>query len=704
MNMEDTLMNEEFLAEARRIGDELLEKAKRDSVGTYWETMTMDMERNMSFTISDGIYGGTSGIALFMMELYKKTDDPKYRDAAVEGMKWVDDYNQKNPANYFALITGRMGASYAMIRMHQHTGDAAYLEKALEIAKPAAGIKQSQQMIDDLINGTSGTLLGFLHLHAATGEPWVLEAVNRHIEHLLMSAQQGPKGLYWDRSNNAIDGLCGYSHGAAGIGFVFLEAGRYLKNEALYHVAEQAFLYERHYFDAEKKNWPDLRKGIYTDDDRKDHEGAFLAGNMAYFTTPGDMNAWCHGAAGIGLSRLRAYQLLGKAVYRKEAEIAIEKTTRTDVENTADIASYILCHGGGGNSDLFIEAYRLWGDKSYLEKARTVAGKILASHKIHGRYLSGFRHNNTEEDTSLFMGNAGIGYFMLRLVDPHGVPSLVTLPLDDDKKVTKAAPGTDLSSYPFISIDEAELQRKLQESLFHRTLYVAERLIPDEMQTYYKENPFSIKGDDTMKAAFTGYMEKIIPTLPKAKQDLMADIFRLELEKMRMDEAVQSHSYINIKDIVNSERGQAVLERFGMDKDGENGDIEAFKGLTLQMDADIKLDTFRWKWPLFNREQWEKNIEEGMTAEPEEEPEDDWAVLLRPIPLKILEVELSPFSYTILEELFEPNTVEHVIKSTIDAFESLTPEQETILEGKIIEQIRQVLMSGILHEPADKTS
>ena len=62
----------------------------------------------------------------------------------------------------------------------------------------------------------------------------------------------------------------------------------------------------------------------------------------------------------------------------------------------------------------------------------------------------------------------------------------------------------------------------------------------------------------------------------------------------------------------------------------------------------------------------------------------------------MIESELSPFSYTIFVEFYEPNPVHHVIRATIEAFESLTPEEEEMLKGQIIKQIKQALSAGIL--------
>jgi len=49
-----------------------------------------------------------------------------------------------------------------------------------------------------------------------------------------------------------------------------------------------------------------------------------------------------------------------------------------------------------------------------------------------------------------------------------------------------------------------------------------------------------------------------------------------------------------------------------------------------------------------------------------------------------------------LYEFQEPNPVNRVIQAVLEAFESLTPEQEEMLKEKIIQQIKEALLAGIL--------
>ena len=87
-----------------------------------------------------------------------------------------------------------------------------------------------------------------------------------------------------------------------------------------------AFAYERAHFDASEGNWPDLR----------DEPGGTRRGQRY-------MTAWCHGAPGIALSRLRAYELLGDETCKDEAITALQ-TTRKWIETTlaSGLSNYSL--------------------------------------------------------------------------------------------------------------------------------------------------------------------------------------------------------------------------------------------------------------------------------------------------------------------------------------------------------------------------
>lgn len=688
MDNDNNELRERMSKEAIRIGEWLLSRAKKESSGMCWETLYMDLKQNISWHQSESIYAGVSGIVLFFLELHKFTSESKYKTAAVEGMRWVLNHCKQKPSSNYAFFTGRMGVSYTLLKMAEATGESNWTEKALEIAKPCTSMLESPFLIDDLINGSSGVALGLLHLHAATGETWILKAIDLFVKHLIDSAHQGPKGLFWDRSNKSISGLCGFSHGAAGIGWVFLELGHYFRNEAFYRITQQAFLYESFFYDETLKNWQDLRKGIYTDEDEEAHRKAYMENNLEFFTRGGSMNAWCHGAAGIGLSRLRTYELFknknafdddnyNHKLVEPDITKAIEKTTQTDIDEKDGIPLFILCHGRTGNAELFLKAYETFNDKKYLSLAETVAQKTLAYRNEKDNYLSGYRYAGQEEDTSLFMGTTGIGYFYLRLLAPHEVPSIMIPTVNATK--THVDTGV-LSTHSFITISPLDIEKQLLKKYFNRTLVIAEKLLPGELTDFFNKPRLDIKTKTKpLKHSFSIFMEKTIPSMPPKEQSCLSDIFSLEREKLKMEEAIVSDSLLEIKEKILNERAKKLVDI----------DTDIFLDLTLILEPETCIAATDWNWNLTNEDEWVNNI----NLEP-----DTYPLLLKPTPFGIMEEPLSPLSYIILSAFEKGKRVEKARVEAIDAFESLTPEQENMLTGKIIHQIKQALLAGILIE------
>lgn len=670
-------MNDQFkekvLAETRRIGDELIARAHRHRKGIYWKTMSLDPDRQVHWLESPTIYSGASGISLFFLEFFRQTREQRYLDAAVEAMRWAVWYCRENPTDYYAFYTGRMGVSFALLRLYRLTGEAGYLEQAMEIARSSTDFLAISNPIDDLIGGTSGTLLGLLHLHAVVRKDWLLEIIDRFIKHLLDSAHMGPSGVYWDRSSMNIGGLCGFSHGAAGVGFVFLELGRYFRNEAFYRLAARAFDYEMNYFDEEKNNWRDLRKGIFSHDDQELHEKAFLEGDLDFFTTTGDMNAWCHGAAGVGLSRLRAYELWEQPVYADLVRRAIEKTRTTDIDADNPRPGFILCHGGGGNAELFLEAYRAFRDDRYLSLAQEVARQSLGFREENGYYFSGYRDANNDEDLSLFMGNAGIGYFYLRVLDPLQVPSILLPRLEADPLTSLS--GRENDACPHINISIGGIGKSILNRYFNRTITLVERLAPGGLDDYLNRHCRRYEGE--LKKLFSEFMEMAIPRFPLSQQEVVNEILTLEKEKLRMDESAGSHSLMSIRHQVRTVAGEKLVRL------EDTGILD----LELALAPEVVVKTSRWNWELESEALWPGNLETEA---------DEFFLLLKPTAMGVVEEPLSPFSYVVLTEFEEARPVKDIIPDVVDAFESLSPEEERILQNKIIEQVRAALSSAIL--------
>ncbi len=131
--------------------------------------------------------------------------------------------------------------------------------------------------------------------------------------------------------------------------------------------------------------------------------------------------SWCHGATGIGLSRLRMQKWLEDPELRQEAEIAAET-----VVNQGFGVNHCLCHGDLGNLELLAAMGKEEGGEKWRREGEEIANRMLEALPDRG-LLCGVSYY--VETPGLMDGLAGIGYGLLRLAEPENVPSILMLEL-----------------------------------------------------------------------------------------------------------------------------------------------------------------------------------------------------------------------------------------------------------------------------------
>jgi len=362
-------------------------------------------------TLTSDLYGGTSGVAVFLANLYRFTGDVATRKTALGAIRQaVARSVEKLSASNRGLYGGRPGVALAAACVGRLLGEDTLLEKATQLfegadAEPGVGREY------DLISGAAGALVGCLMTSEMTGEQSLLSRAAQLGDELIASAQKTESGWSWSSPTNTnSENLTGFSHGAAGVGYALLELHRATRDVRYRAGAEQAFMYERGLFDEKAGNWPDLRQP---------HPGQSRFSGRVFATF------WCHGAPGIGLCRLRGFELLGDSLCRREAELALE-TTRRSVEADIEVgsANYSICHGLAGNAEVLLYGEQVLG-ASASESGRLanrVAALGISSYPARGKpWPCGTRGG---QSPGLFLGLAGIGLFYLRLVDP-AIPSVL---------------------------------------------------------------------------------------------------------------------------------------------------------------------------------------------------------------------------------------------------------------------------------------
>src|SRR5262249_5482690 len=124
---------------------------------------------------------------------------------------------------------------------------------------------------------------GLLRLHRARPDADVLARAAACGRHLLAQPRNGAgEHRSWAVPGAGPNPLNGISHGAAGFALALASLASATGDAAFAAAAAECLAFENASYDAERRNWPDLR-----------HRNA-----------PRWHWKWCHGAYGIGLSRI----------------------------------------------------------------------------------------------------------------------------------------------------------------------------------------------------------------------------------------------------------------------------------------------------------------------------------------------------------------------------------------------------------------
>ncbi|TXC85230.1 lanthionine synthetase LanC family protein [Luteibaculum oceani] len=408
------------------IAQKLKELAVPTSNGFYWKTLQSGPEGKTEPGYNESIYHGVSGIAYFLFEYAKVTGQKQYGTLAADAMKALVKHLVGSDDHFSpAFYTGRVGTLYTLLKGREN----GFLNQADdlvdELLPSLEKLSPDSLVVDDLINGNCGIVLGLLKCYEIYPNSKFIELTERILPQLFNKAYFSKKGIYWDRSRDIINGLCGLSHGAAGFAFVFSELFRVTKNPVYQKMALAAMEYERQHFVSDWQNWQDLRKSYMLPRDVERNIGKLKEGDTQFFTLGADMNAWCHGAAGIGLQRIYNYSLISDYPYLKEEiDAALNKTIETDVK-PSEREMQILCHGGAGNAMIFIAQYQQSGEPKYRELAVSVLESEIKEAKQRGNFRCGYGVPATVTDQSLFMGETGIAWAILRTQYPDQIEDIL---------------------------------------------------------------------------------------------------------------------------------------------------------------------------------------------------------------------------------------------------------------------------------------
>ena len=361
-------------------------------------------------SLGPDLYGGTSGVAVFLAHAHDAAGEPSARRASLGAIHHaIATLDRLNGPGGAGLYTGRLGVALAAAWVGAVLQEGGLLEQAASIVDRLEPFDGKEY---DLLSGRAGAIVGMLVLRRLLDDDELLDRALRFGDELLEGADRTRDGFSWaSPSYPTFGNLTGFSHGAAGGASALLELFAATGDPVYRQGAEQACAYERSLYDPEARNWPDLRAPPGREEP--------AAPSFATF--------WCHGAPGIALSRLRGYQVLQDETLRAEACVAVQTTSEAVTAGlSARSGNYSLCHGHAGNAEVLLEAATLLGPGHGpgRDLALEVAEAGVESYADRSEpWPCGTYEGVTP---NLFLGLAGIGLFYLRLHDPR-IPTPVAL-------------------------------------------------------------------------------------------------------------------------------------------------------------------------------------------------------------------------------------------------------------------------------------
>ena len=404
-----TADREQVLAEACAIGNRLEQMALQDKDDVTWIGLALLNERTWSLhPMGADLYGGVPGVALFLAYLGFISGNERYTLLAEKAVTTVRRQIARIRDLFPSIggFSGWGGLVYTLTHLGVLWRRPSLLSEAEELVEQiVVGIERDEDI--DILSGAAGSIAALRGLYQHVRSARIISVATACGDRLLARARKFERGIGWPSRIAPEEPLAGFSHGAAGIAWALLQLNELTGKNGFREAAISGMEYERSLFSPEAGNWRDLRKL-----DKSDSATAENRSGGTFIT------AWCHGAPGVGLGRLHSLNQVNDAAIQTEIKIAIKNTLTYGFGQ-----NHSLCHGDLGNLDFLIQAAEILKDAELQAEVDRRAAIVLESMK-HG-WLCGVPMG--VETPGLMIGLAGIGYGLLRLVEPTRVPSVLVL-------------------------------------------------------------------------------------------------------------------------------------------------------------------------------------------------------------------------------------------------------------------------------------
>ena len=355
--------------------------------------------------LNTNIYDGYGGIIVFLEKLYNITHKSKYAKLSsglfdslkTFTLKYIQDTHLSD-INLSAM-TGIMGILYIMELFPDRFYDSGLYTSIVNFVMN----KLTEVKSFDFLTGIIG-ILGFT-LNAnkidSTHKDWIINSCLNILDKEKHLKTDG--GIYWSYSDGYAESrkdleLGGFAHGSSSAAAILYEAYKFTGNNNILSLAKASLHHDRSFFAPEIKGWIDGRN----------------------IDQKLDGGSWCHGSAGVAVSRLLLYDSMpNDKLILNELEMSFNQMQKVMGLNIC------ICHGMAGNLEVMYCISNILNNDYYTTLINnwlyTLTDRVLNNESL----ICG--DDSDKELYGLFMGLSGLGYQFLRFYDWENTPSLLFL-------------------------------------------------------------------------------------------------------------------------------------------------------------------------------------------------------------------------------------------------------------------------------------
>lgn len=387
---------EALLSASQSIGNHLIDNAIVTTKDVSWFGYHIAGDDRVLGEVSLDFYAGRLGPIMFLAYLSELSGEVRYKKLAHKSLNGLV-HRLKSGSTYTGTgFSGWGGYLYVLASLYSiwRTDElTVYIDDALAQIKPL--ILDDKNF--DIVAGNAGCILALLTLAKHSRYKQTATTLAKLCGDALLATTHSDAESFGWPFHQCDRVLTGFGHGNSGVALALDQLYQESKNTKYLMAAQKAIAFENSLYNDKEKNWPDLRDK-----------------NNKKF-----MSAWCHGAAGITLSRSLIKSPDNEDFHQRDMQIGIEQLQKKQAHINQN-----LCHGVLGNLDILHTA----SIRSNNPKLANVFTEKLAEiTKYFNQKVLFAPAEPLHQQPGFMTGLSGMGYVLLKVIAPELLPNALAL-------------------------------------------------------------------------------------------------------------------------------------------------------------------------------------------------------------------------------------------------------------------------------------